>query len=181
MSVKRNTMTNEEIEKRLTPDEIEQVFRYQQMKYAIEDAKWHIEELVDWKDIPKEEADELYSYAEEMADRYLNKYADCSLPENAVWEELVRRYYEEKILPKHTIDMSFYHGTLNRAVLKEALKMKGKPIQYTYGLGYRNPTTNHEPITLEEALKIVDTQSLLDAHEYENYIHLNAFSEMDMW
>ena len=174
-------MTKAEIEAKYTKQEIEEIFRYQEMQYTIQDANWHIEEFVDWKELPKEEADELYSYAEEMAERYLYKYADCSVAENAVWEELVRRYYEEKILPKHTINMSFYHGTLNRAVLKEALKMKGKPIQYTYGLGYRNPTTNHKPITLEEALKIVDTKSLLDAHEYEDYIHLNAYGEMDMW
>ena len=116
-----------------------------------------------------------------MASDFLADGKDSSEPDNDVWENIVFRYYEKKILPKHTIDMSFYHGTLNKAVLKEALKDRGKPIKYTYGLGYRNPTTNHKPITLEEALKIVDTQGLLNAREYENYIHLNAFSEMDMW
>jgi len=56
-----------------------------------------------------------------------------------------------------------------------------KPLQYTYGLGYRHPTTDHKPITKEEALKIIDEHSLLDIDEYEDYVHLNAYSDNDMW
>lgn len=56
-----------------------------------------------------------------------------------------------------------------------------KPLQYTYGLGYRHPTIDHKPITKEEALKIIDEQSLLDIDEYENYVYLNAYSSNDMW
>ena len=79
------------------------------------------------------------------------------------------------------LKMSFYHGTLNRKELKEFIENTDKPIKYTYGLGYRNPTTNKKPLSKDEALKIVDTQSLLDADELTDYLHLNAYSDNDMW
>lgn len=90
-------MTNREIEEKYTPEEIEAIFRYQEMKYTIEDANFHIEEFVDWHELSEEEAQKLYSYVEEMAERYLYKYQDCSSPENTVWECLVEMYYDEKV------------------------------------------------------------------------------------
>ena len=77
--------------------------------------------------------------------------------------------------------MSFYNNTLDRALLKDFITRTSKPIKYTYGLGYRNPTIYKASITKEKALQIVDRESLLDANEYEDYLHLNAFSENDMW
>lgn len=79
------------------------------------------------------------------------------------------------------INMSFYDGTLNRAKAKEVITATDKPLKYTYGLGYRNPTTNRKPISKDEAIKIIDTKSLLDIREYEDYIHLNAYSDNDMF
>lgn len=79
------------------------------------------------------------------------------------------------------LKMSFYDGTLDREKVKEEISKTTKDIKYTYGLGYRNPTTNHKPISKEEAIRIVETESLLDVTEYEDYIHLNAYSCNDMW
>ena len=79
------------------------------------------------------------------------------------------------------LKMSFYNGTLNRTKLINFIETTTKPIRYTYGLGYRHPTTNKKLITKEQAIKIVNTQSLLDADEYEDYLHLNAYSSNDMW
>lgn len=79
------------------------------------------------------------------------------------------------------LEMSFYKGTLDRDKLKEFILSTDKPIKYTYGFAYRNPTTYRKPITKEEALSIVDKQSFLDAKEREDFLHLNAFSENDMW
>lgn len=93
-------MTNKEIETKYTPEEIEAIYRYQEMKYTIEDANFHIDEFIDWHDISKEKEDKLRSYAAEMAERYLFKYQDCSLPENAVWENLVEMYYDDKVRGK---------------------------------------------------------------------------------
>ena len=79
------------------------------------------------------------------------------------------------------IKMSFYKGTLNKAKAKEYIKATDKEIRYTYGLGYRNPTIHRNPITKEMAIEIIDTESLLDINENEEYIHLNAYSANDMW
>lgn len=79
------------------------------------------------------------------------------------------------------LTMSFYNGTLDRKKAKEFIAATDKPIKYTYGLGYRSPTTNRKPITKERAIEIIDTESLLDIDEYEDYVHLNAFSDNDMW
>ena len=78
------------------------------------------------------------------------------------------------------INMSFYNGTLNRKVLQAVVESTDKLIVYTYGLAYRGPTTYRKPITKEEAQKIIEKESLLDATEEENCIHLNAFSSNDM-
>ena len=79
------------------------------------------------------------------------------------------------------LKMSFYYGTLNKAELRKFVADTNKPIRYTYGLGYRNPTTHKVLIDKEEALRIIDKESLLDAHENEEYLHLNAYSGNDMW
>ena len=77
--------------------------------------------------------------------------------------------------------MSFYNGTLNRKEAKEFIKNSSKPCVYTYGLGFRNPTTHRKPITKEKALEIIDNEGFLDITEETTVIHLNAFSENDMW
>ena len=79
------------------------------------------------------------------------------------------------------LKMSFFDGTLNRNKLEEFIRTTNKPIRYTYGLGYRHPTTYKVPVSVEEAIKIIKTEGLLDATEYEDYIHLNAYHENDMW
>ena len=79
------------------------------------------------------------------------------------------------------IKMSFYNGTLDREKLIAFISETDKPIQYTYGLGYRHPTTHNKPISKDEAIRIAKTQSLLDADEYEDRLHLNAYSSNDMW
>lgn len=76
--------------------------------------------------------------------------------------------------------MSFYNGTLDRAKLKELVKA-ADDIRYTFGLAYRNPTTNRVRITKEQALEIIKTESLLDADDEQGYLHLNAYSDNDMW
>lgn len=77
--------------------------------------------------------------------------------------------------------MSFYSGTLNKEELKKFIEETDKLIRYTFGLSYRNPTTRNELKSKEEALAIVDSENLLDAEEYEEYLHLNAYSASDMW
>jgi len=79
------------------------------------------------------------------------------------------------------LKMSFYDGSLDKEELKKFIRKTEKPIKYTYGLKFRNPTTRDVPVSKEKALKIVDRESLLDATEYRDYLDLNAYSENDMW
>lgn len=79
------------------------------------------------------------------------------------------------------LKMSFYDGTLDREELRKFIENYKKPIKYTYGLGYRNPTTNNKPITKEEAFTIIEHEGFLDARETEEYLHLNAYSDNDMF
>lgn len=79
------------------------------------------------------------------------------------------------------LKMSFYDGTLDREELRKFIENYKKPIKYTYGLGYRNPTTNNKPITKEEAFTIIEHKGFLDARETEEYLHLNAYSDNDMF
>lgn len=79
------------------------------------------------------------------------------------------------------LKMSFFDGTLNKEKAKEYILNSEKPCRYTYGLGYRNPTTNNIFITKEEALEIIAKESFLDVREHDTYIHLNAYSSNDMW
>ena len=51
------------------------------------------------------------------------------------------------------IDMSFY-WTLNKEILKAFIEKTDKPIRYTYGLKYRNPTTLNVPVSKERALRL---------------------------
>lgn len=79
------------------------------------------------------------------------------------------------------LKMSFYNGTMDRKKLKKFIEETEKPIRYTYGFKYRGPTTMNVPKTKEQALKIVENESYLDAEELEDCLDLNAYSSNDMW
>ena len=79
------------------------------------------------------------------------------------------------------LKMSFYDRTMNKDKLREFIGETEKEIKYTHGLGFRGPTTHNKPIGKEEALRIVEDYGLLDAREMEDHLHLNTYSENDMW
>jgi hypothetical protein len=56
-----------------------------------------------------------------------------------------------------------------------------KPFVYTYGLAYRNPTTHRKPISKDEAISFVKTKGMIDITEEAEVIHIEEFSENDMW
>ena len=78
------------------------------------------------------------------------------------------------------IEMSFYNGTLDKKKAEEFIKNTDKPIVYTYGFEYRNPTTHRKPISKEKAIQILN-EEWCDLTEEENDVHLNAFSANDMF
>lgn len=61
------------------------------------------------------------------------------------------------------------------------LETTDKPIKFTYGLAYRNPTTYKVPMTREDAIKTLSSNGLVDMQEFEDYVHVNKYSENDMW
>ena len=73
------------------------------------------------------------------------------------------------------------HSTNTREEIKDFLNSTSKPILYTYGLAYRRPTTYKVPITVEKAFEIMAENSTFDLDEYEDYVHLNAYSGNDLW
>lgn len=87
-------------------------------------------------------------------------------------------------LPGELFSHTFYgegeHHSKQEVI--DFLRSTDKPIKYTYGLGYRNPSTHNKPISLQEALDIVEREwGMLDVDERPKYVHLNAYSENDMW
>lgn len=64
---------------------------------------------------------------------------------------------------------------------KEIINSTEKPLKYTCGFRFRNPTILYQPVSKEKALKIVEQASFLDVDEYEDYIHINEYSCNDMW
>jgi hypothetical protein len=79
------------------------------------------------------------------------------------------------------LKMSFSNGTLNEEKAKEVILNTDKELRYTHGLSFRKPSTYKKPITKEEAIRIIDKGDFLDIDEYEDYIHLNTFSDNDLW
>lgn len=61
------------------------------------------------------------------------------------------------------------------------IKTTDKPFKYTYGLSYRHPTTDHVPMTREDAIKELKSKGFTDVTEHEDYIHINSYSDNDMW
>lgn len=60
-------------------------------------------------------------------------------------------------------------------------KNANKPFKHTIGFVWKNPTTLKKEISLEEAIIIMNSNSLIDIEEKDDYIHLNTFSSNDMW
>ena len=79
------------------------------------------------------------------------------------------------------LKMSFYNGTLDKKVLRDKIRNTNKQILFTYGFTWKNPTTCKQPVSVDEALRIVEKEDFLDATESRDNIHLNAFSINDLY
>lgn len=87
-------LNNEEIKKYYTAEEIESIYRYQEMQYTIEDANYKIEEHVDWNDLTEEEEAVLRKYAPDMAQDFLNNQ-DMEVGDNYIWDSIVEAYIKQ--------------------------------------------------------------------------------------
>ena len=86
------TLSFDEIRKLLSPEEIERVYRLQQLDYRIQDVKAHAEDMLNKGDITEEEKNFVIEHRTEIAELFLYKYSDCTLAENDVFECLIDNY-----------------------------------------------------------------------------------------
>lgn len=87
-------LSNEEIKKYYTAEEIESIYRYQEMQYLIEDANYKIEEYVDWKELTEEEEAVLRKYAPNMAQDFLD-IQDMNVADNDTWDDILNAYIKQ--------------------------------------------------------------------------------------
>lgn len=87
-------LNNEEIKKYYTAEEIESIYRYQEMQYTIEDANYKIEEHTDWNDLTEEEEAILRKYAPNMAQDFLDNQ-DMEVGDNYIWDSILKAYIKQ--------------------------------------------------------------------------------------
>ena len=87
-------LNNEEIKKYYTAEEIESIYRYQEMQYTIEDANCKIEEHTDWNDLTEEEEAILRKYAPNMAQDFLDNQ-DMEVGDNYIWDSILEAYIKQ--------------------------------------------------------------------------------------
>lgn len=87
-------LNNEEIKKYYIAEEIESIYRYQEMQYTIEDANYKIEEHTDWNDLTEEEEAILRKYAPNMAQDFLDNQ-DMEVGDNYIWDSILEAYIKQ--------------------------------------------------------------------------------------
>ena len=105
------------------------------------------------------------------------------------YRELDKKHYEQQMKNRFVRYEGFFPGRNRdteeyRYVTKDEmidfLKRTKKPFRYTYGIEYRNPTTNGKPLTRKEAVSMFKRTGM-DVTERETYIDMNDYSDNDMW
>jgi len=86
---------NNPIIKKLTGEQLEAAYRVRQMQYRIEDIKAHAEDMLNTDDLKFAEYKFVCNSAQELAERYIYKYQDCSLAENDVMVSMIKDYCED--------------------------------------------------------------------------------------
>lgn len=88
--------------------------------------------------------------------------------------------YEKEVTGKEEFFQDFYKNTLDIPFLEQVIKKTDRKITYTYGLSFRNPTTNHKPISKELALEYLK-HSMISVRATKDEVNINEVSETDMW
>lgn len=84
------------------------------------------------------------------------------------------------MLLKYAMMNNKRYGNSSKEQIIEKMVNSDKPIRYTLGFKYRNPTTYEVPIELDEAVKIFN-KGMSDLTEKETYWDLNEFSGNDLF
>ena len=76
----------------LTDEQIEAVYRIQQLEYRIQDVHDHIEDMHINGSLGEDEYYFVKKHTEELAEKFLDKYEDCNIPENDAFEMLINDF-----------------------------------------------------------------------------------------
>lgn len=98
---------------------------------------------------------------------------------NVVNKNRAKKYAKE-VTGKEEFFQDFYKGTLDIPFLEQVIKKTDRKLTYTYGLSFRNPTTNHKPISKELALEYLK-HSMISVRATKDEVNINEVSENDMW
>lgn len=82
-------------EKGLSTSDIEAIYRYQEMKYRMNDVRNHLDEDFDWDDYYGVNIATIYDNDEEItniAELFLESYQDCNIDENTAFAECISNY-----------------------------------------------------------------------------------------
>lgn len=108
--------------------------------------------------------------------------AECQKNSDAISYQVAEEKEFENCTGEEVLKMSFYDSSLERARAAAIIRKSKRPIVYTHGYGWKNPTTYRKSIDKETALSIVrDTGNYLDIQFEEKEIHVNTFSGNDLY
>lgn len=96
----------------------------------------------------------------------------------------ILEYEEQKTEPAKLLKYCFCskeHGNCTKEEIIKLVENTSKPFVYTYGLAYRNPTNYRFSMSKEDAIKKVKSNGMIDITEEAEVIHIEEFSENDMW
>lgn len=116
------------IANKLTPDEIEAAYRYQQMNYATQDVINHVEDMYESGEFNDLEAALLKNDAVDIAELYIYKYSDCNLAENDVYEELIRNYLED-VNNQNYMLISVFEREINTKVFPDFVSARKQMVE----------------------------------------------------
>ena len=81
----------------LTDEQIEAVYRIKQLEYRIQDINDYIEDIYINGYVGADEYYFVKEHAEELAEKFLNKYENCDIPENKALEMLISDFISDNL------------------------------------------------------------------------------------
>lgn len=81
----------------LTDEQIEAVYRIKQLEYRIQDVHNHIEDMHINGSLGEDEYYFVKKHTEELAEKFLDKYEDCNIPENDAFEMLINDFISDHL------------------------------------------------------------------------------------
>lgn len=100
-----------------------------------------------------------------------------------LYDECMKYQYRD-LTGEELVKYSFHskYSTVSKEYIQVLLEKTSRPILYTLGYKWKNPTTQDVKITNEKALKILKNETLIDIDATNSdVIYMNEYSGNDMW